>query len=276
MSKLPVAVQVYSVRDDAQADFAGTMKKIKAMGYDGVELAGMYGQSAQQIRAILDQLGLVCISAHVPYQEMTTDIDRVVSDYKTMGCEYIAIPYLGEGERPGDAAFAGVIENIRIFGAKCKAAGITLLYHNHDFEFIRLPNGEYGLDDLYTQVSADLLQTEIDTCWVKVAGEDPAQYIRKYAGRCPVVHLKDFYKSGGKADDMYELIGIEKEKQQSENKAVFEFRPVGHGMQDFPSILAASLESGAKWVVVEQDSSVDCPPIEAIEKSRKYLASLGW
>ena len=68
------------------------------------------------------------------------------------------------------------------------------LYHNHDFEFVKMPNGQYALDYIYTEIPADLLQTELDICWVKVAGEEPVDYIKKYAGRAPVVHLKDFYK----------------------------------------------------------------------------------
>lgn len=276
MAKLPVAVQVYSVRDEAQRDFADTMKKIKDMGYDGVELAGLYGKAPAEIRATLDAVGLVAISAHVPIAEIQKDMAGVIDAYAgTIGCKYIAVPYLAEGDRPGDAGFAAIVETIRSFGALCREAGVTLLYHNHDFEFVRLPGGEYGLDSLYSQVSAELLQTEIDTCWVNVAGENPAAYIRKYANRCPVVHLKDFFKSG-KPADMYELIGIEKEKAQQAQEAVFEFRPVGHGLQNFPEILEACLDSGAQWVVVEQDSSKDRPPMESIAMSRKYLATLGW
>ena len=98
--------------------------------------------------------------------------------------------------------------------------------------------------------------------------------MRKYTGRSPVVHLKDFHKEGRPAN-MYELIGTEVEKKE-ESAGVFEFRPVGHGDQDFPSILQASVDAGAKWVVVEQDQSNGRTPMEAITLSREYLKSLGW
>ena len=136
-----------------------------------------------------------------------------------------------------------------------------------------MPNGQYALDYIYTEIGPDLLQTELDTCWVKVAGECPVAYIKKYAGRSPVVHLKDFIKEG-KPANMYELIGIETEKKEETGK--FEFRPVGHGMQDFPPILEAAVESGAEWVVVEQDQSYDTASIDAIKMSREYLKGLGW
>jgi sugar phosphate isomerase/epimerase len=273
MKILPVAVQVYSVRDAAAADFRGTMQKLKAMGYDGVELAGLYGNPVADIKNILEETGLPAISAHVPLQEMQEDIDKVIATYKSMGCRYIAVPYLMEGSRPGDDAFADILEDIIRFGEACTAQGLTLLYHNHDFEFIVLPDGSFALDDLYAKTTPAQLQAEPDTCWIKVAGQDPAAYIRQYTGRVPVVHLKDFYKVG-QGGKMYELIGIETAEKKAEGH--FEFRPVGHGLQDFPPILAASVDAGASWVVVEQDESVGRTPLEAVAMSRQYLKSLGW
>ncbi len=138
---------------------------------------------------------------------------------------------------------------------------------------MKMPDGRYALDYIYDTIPADLLQTEVDTCWVKVAGEDPAAYVKKYTGRSPVVHLKDFYKEG-QPGNMYQLIGTEVEEQES--KGFFEFRPVGSGMQDFPPILEAALAAGAQWVVVEQDQSNGRTPMEAITMSREYLKTLGW
>lgn len=272
MGKLPVAVQVYSVRENAEADFAGTMKQIKEMGYDGVELAGLYGMEAEEVRKLLDEAGLTCVSAHVPYAELVEDMEGAVEKYKTIGCRYIAIPYLTEEYRPGTPGFDEVVENAKKLGAVCKEKGITLLYHNHDFEFEKMPDGRYALDYLYETVDAGLLQTELDTCWVKVSGEDPAAYIRKYANRSPVVHLKDFV--GEKSEDMYKLIGIDENEKQ--NASRFEFRAVGHGKQDFPAVLEAALESGSQWVVVEQDAHYENTAMEDIRLSREYLKSLGW
>lgn len=274
MKTLPVAVQVYSVRDDAEKDFKGTMQKIKDMGYNGVELAGLYGLSAQEICSILDEVGIPAISAHVPYQELMADLAGTIDQYVTIGVEYIAIPYLGEEDRPDAGNFEQTLKNIEMICSACKEKGITTLYHNHDFEFVKMPDGRYALDYMYETIPADLLQTELDTCWVNVAGENPADFVRKYSGRAPVVHLKDFIKEGRPAN-LYELIGTEVGKE-AESAGKFEFRPVGSGMQDFPSILAASIDAGSKWVVVEQDQSYGQTPLEAIESSRNYLKTLGW
>ena len=161
---------------------------------------------------------------------------------------------------------------VKIIGAEVKKQGLTLLYHNHDFEFVKL-DGKYALDVLYDTVPADLLQTELDVCWVRVGGEEPASYIRKYTGRAPVVHLKDY--AGGKSEHMYELIGIESEERAPEENP-FEFRPVGSGVQDMPAIIKAAEDAGAQWVVVEQDMpSMGLAPLQCIEKSRQYLKSIG-
>ncbi len=273
MKTLPVAVQVYSVRDDAEKDFAGTMKKIKEIGYEGVELAGLYGHTPAEIREAVEAAGLKAVSAHVPFQELAADMEGTVKQYEEIGVEYIAIPYLMEEDRPGTPRFEGNVKLFEEIAKTCKAHGIQTLYHNHDFEFVKMPNGQYALDYIYSTIPADLLQTELDTCWVKVAGEDPAAYVKKYSGRAPVVHLKDFHKEGRPAN-MYQLIGTDVKEEESHG--TFEFRPVGHGDQDFPPILEASIEAGSKWVVVEQDQSVGRTPIEAIAMSREYLKSLGW
>ncbi len=141
-------------------------------------------------------MGLVPLSAHVPFQELEADIEGTVAQYKEIGMQYIAIPYLMEEDRPAPRSSSRTLRPSRRSAKPAKKVGITLLYHNHDFEFVKMPNGQYALDYIYTEIPADLLQTELDICWVKVAGEEPVDYIKKYAGRAPVVHLKDFYKEG--------------------------------------------------------------------------------
>lgn len=269
---LPVALQVYSVRDDASADLRSTLEKIKSIGYDGVEFAGLYGYSPDEVKKMCEDIGLVQISAHVPYYDMISDPEGIMSDYKKIGCRFIAIPYLAEEDRPGKDGFDKVIENASLLGKAAKQKGIQLLYHNHDFEFVKI-DGKYALEILYDEVDAELLKTELDTCWVNVGGEDPAEYIRKFSGRAPVVHLKDFF--GERSEDMYELIGIEKKTLARPKN--FEFRPIGSGIQNFSEILKASEEAGAEWLVVEQDQpSMGLTPLECAEKSREYLRQLGY
>jgi len=272
MGKLPVAAQIYTVRDEAERDFLSVVKQIKEMGYDGAELAGLYRYSPSEIKAMLSEAGLKPVSAHVPVQDWLDNMEKTADDYKEIGCEYVAIPYLGEDRRPGSESFPETLDLIRKIGNLCNERGMKLLYHNHDFEFITMPSGLFGLDEIYAQVSPELLQTEIDTCWVKVSGVDPAEFIRKYTGRSPVVHLKDYV--GRKTENMYNLIG---QKPTVEEESVqFQFRAVGDGCQDWAGILQASLDAGSKWFVVEQDMHNMYTPMEDLRRSREYLRSLGW
>ena len=269
----PIALQLYSVRDELALDFAGTLKRVKDLGYDGVEFAGLYGLEPARIRLLLQEIGLKPVSAHVPFTDLIADPAKVIADYAAIGCPYIVIPYLMPEFRPGAEKFDEVIAGARVIGEAAKVAGLTLLYHNHDFEFEKI-EGEYALDILYKDVPSSLLKTEIDTCWVNVAGENPAAYIRKYAGRSPVVHLKDFVMPGKKPAKLYELIGID-EVAANAADVVFEFRPLGQGVQDFPEILAACKDSGAEWVVVEQDMpSLKMTALECAAASIHYLKQL--
>lgn len=274
--KLPVAVQLYSVRDEMEKDFYGTIQKMKDLGYDGVEFAGLFGEEPAKIKEFCAEIGIVPISAHVPYYDMLENPGKVLSDYAEIDCKYVVVPYLTEECRPGTEGFAATVEGIRKIGEAAKALGLQLLYHNHDFEFVTI-DGEYALDVLYSTVPADLLKTEIDTCWVNVAGVNPAEYVEKYSGRAPVVHLKDFKKSGDKLGKLYDLIGIDDEAQEDEEEDAFSFMPVGYGVQDIPAILAACENAGAEWVVVEQDSPAkNDTPLNSVKLSREYLKTLNW
>ena len=270
--KFPIGIQVYSVRGEAKADLKGTLAQIKEMGYDGVEFAGLYDYTPDQIHDMCEELGLVPISAHVPYLDLMADAKGTLEKYKAIGCKYVAVPYLTPEYRPGADKFPEVIEGIKMIGAVAKEMGIQLLYHNHDFEFVQL-DGKYALDVLYEEIDEDILKTELDVCWVNVGGENPASYIAKYSGRAPVVHLKDFY--GEKSEDMYELIGIE--KKAPTRPSGFELRPVGSGIQNFPEIIKAAEAAGTEWLIVEQDNpSMGLTPIECAKKSREYLKSIGY
>ena len=270
-----IGLQLYTVRDELNNDFEGTLKAVSEMGYDGVEFAGIAGKSAEEVKSLCDKYNLIPISAHVSLKEML-EVPEVFETYKKIGCKYIVVPYLPAEDRPNGDDCVALIEKVSALCKKAKAAGLTMLYHNHDFEFVKLSDGTYFLDKLYQDIPAELLETEIDTCWVNVAGEDPSAYVRKYTGRAHVVHLKDFYKKGANVEGMYELIGI-KPTEAAASTETFGLRPVGHGMQNIPAIIDASKDAGAEWLIVEQDRPTpDKKPIDEVKLSREYLKSIGY
>ncbi len=267
--KINLAYQIYSAREEAEKDLLSVLKQLRSLGYDGVEFAGFYGHSAEAVLAMLKETGLAAVSSHVPYDAFMADMKATVDYHVAIGCKFIAVPYLDEATRPGAPGFAAALRNINAFGCLCKDAGIQLLYHNHDFEFVTV-SGQYGLDFIYDASPAELLQTEIDTCWVKVAGLVPAEYIAKYAGRAPIVHLKDFVGGKSEGEALYALIkadGSDDAAVQAKEQPAFDFRPVGYGVQDVPAIMKAGLAAGAQWFVVEQDRSSERAPLEAAKMS---------
>lgn len=250
MSKPIIALQLYTVRDFAVKDPRDTLQKIKEMGYNDVELAGMYGLSAQEFRALLDEVGLRAVSAHVGYGDFKNDIDGTVDAYKTLGCKYVAIPWLDEHDLPGGENWAESKPLLQKIAAKLRESGIVPLYHNHDFEFKKLTNGEYILDAFFRELPE--FDTEIDSGWVAAVDLCPATYIKQYAGRCPLIHLKDTIITDGNIVD----------------------HPVGSGSQDMPAITKAALESGAAGFVAELDETTGMTSLEAAKQSLEYLRGL--
>ncbi len=231
----PIAYQLYSARDIFDDDPIGVLKKIKEAGYDGVEPAGYYGLSPHYFRGICDTLGLKVVSIHLSFWTLTENIDDTVANLKALGCEYAAIPG-AFGMFIGSDRYDYFVKGFSRLGKALKNAGIQLLYHNHGFEFEKA-NGEYALDVLYNCFDPDTVKAEIDCGFAKYSGLEPAKLIRKYRGRAPVLHLKDFNFNEGVEGDFSTFAC-----------------PVGDGALDVPSILSAAEFSGSEWLVVEQDS----------------------
>ena len=275
MSKPTVALQLYTVRDFAAKDLPGTLKQVKAMGYDTVELAGTYDLETADFKKLLDDNGLEAVSAHVGYQAFEADAAGTVAMYKALGCKIVSIPWLGLESLPGGPDFDKTKALMTKIAALCKEQGMVLGYHNHAFELTETtPCGAFVLDALFDALPADVLQAQLDTGWVTAAGQDSVAYIKKYAGRCPTVHLKDIVKSGGDtAKAAVELLGSD---TGLELDAKYEDRPVGQGMQDMPAVTKAAIENGAWLMVVELDEAVGMTSLEAAKQSREYLKSLGY
>jgi sugar phosphate isomerase/epimerase len=276
MKNFKVALQLYTIREDMEKDLEAALRTVKEIGYDYVEFAGYYGQPAEKIKELLDKYQLICVSVHQGYDVFLKDEQASIEYLKTIGAKYCAIPWMGKDKHAGTPAYDNTVKEITSVGKALKNDGIQLLYHNHDFEFETFEE-KFLLDWLYESVSDDYLQAEIDTCWVKYAGQDPAAYVRKYTGRTPIVHLKDFVSPNFNAGPVYALIDNsgKEDKSATSEVATFSFKPVGYGVQDIPSILAAAEDAGAEIVVVEQDQSPDRPAMEAAKMSREYLRTLG-
>lgn len=243
MNRIPLAVQLYTVREQCKRDFSGTLRQVAKIGYEYVELAGMHGLSAIELRKLLDDLGLKVISAHMPLDPL----EKTIEDSRALGAKMVACGYDPKKLKSVDGCReAG--RYLSEIGGKLRAAGIELAYHNHNWEFEKV-EGQYALDRLYEAADPQNLKAQLDVYWVKRGGEDPLKYIEQLGSRCLMLHLKDMAPDG-------------------------DFAEVGSGTLDFPAILKAGEQVGTKALIVEQDTCKR-PPLESIRMSFDHLKKLG-
>lgn len=242
---LKIGLQLYTLRDELEQDFEGTLRKVAALGYKGVEFFHYFGRTASEVKHLLDDLGLVALGAHRPYDALLNDTEQEITYNLEIGNSNLIVPFLSEEQRN----YEEVAANLKIIGAKCKAHGAVLLYHNHDFELTDRYGDRTAFDGLFEEVPADLLQVEMDTCWVYHAGYDPVEYINKYAGRLPIIHLKDLKKL---EDGSPETVVL------------------GEGEVNLVAILQAAEQANVEWAVVEQDFC-SRSPLESVADSLNWV-----
>lgn len=230
--KLPVAIQLYSVRDAMEKDFAGTLKKIAGLGYKGVEFAGFGGFPAVQMKELLGELGLIPVGSHTSMASLQGNLDEIIEYNLTIGNKYIICPFNKYESKDDYISAAKFYDEC---GKKIRAFGLELLYHNHDFEFTKY-DGEYGLDIIFKNVKPENVGAELDLGWIFYTGIDPAAFLKNFKKRCPLVHIKDFMSIGEKT-----------------------FTEIGNGLVDVKGIAAAAVEAGVEWLIVEQDVSNSTP-----------------
>ncbi len=250
MANVPVALQLYTVREDAARDFGGTLDQVAAIGYTAVELAGYGPLSPQEFRAKLDALGMTVAGSHIALTRLENELPAVIEECRTLGCPTLVCPFLPPERRTEDA-FRAVAAALNRIGAMAHAEGFGLCYHNHAFEFETTIDGVTAFEWLAANTDPALVQLELDAFWAQKAGHDPAALLERYAGRIPLVHLKDMT-----AD------------------AEATFAPVGTGSVNFAPLFAAAERGGVRWYIVEQDRAVGSA-IEAARTSFENLKQMG-
>ena len=272
MKKFNVGLQLYGVRGAMANDFEGTLRAVKDMGYDYVEFAGYFGRSGEEIKALLDEIGLKCVSVHQGLDFFNENPVEKINFLKTFGVKYNVIPWYKKEELAGTPAWENTAKRFCDIAKLLSEHGMKLGYHNHDFEF-NTYEGKYLHDYIFEAVPEEQIEPEFDTCWVRYAGIAPEDKIREFSGRVTLVHLKDFV-CGEKADGpVYDLIDKDGNPIKPDNvaKNSFKMRPLGQGIQNFKAILEACEECGTEYVIVEQDNTYDLPELEAARISREYL-----
>ena len=253
MPQSVLAAQLYTVRQFTKTpeDIARTLVKVKAIGYDAIQISAFGPCDPGEIARMLEGEELTCASTHTAWGRLVDDFDKVIGEHRMWGCEHPAI-----GGMPGEYRSAeGIAEFARLadeVGKKIVAAGMDFSYHNHNFEFQKA-GGKTWLELLYEKSDPRYLKAEIDTYWVQAGGGDPAEWIRRCAGRIPVLHLKDM-TMGPDGVRMAEI---------------------GEGNLNWPAILAAAKDAGVQWYCIEQDDCYERDPFDSLKISLDNLHEMG-
>ena len=187
-------LQLWSLRHSTSTDAEGALRQVRELGYDGVELAGDYGWDAARWRALLDETGLQALAAHVGLDSLEKDLAAKLAFHRRLGADCIVVPSLNRELQTPDG-YREAARRLNTLGEKMKAEGFRLGYHNHDFEFARLPDTqEVGMDILLANTDPALVGFEFDAFWLETAGRDAVDFIRERSRRVLFVHAKDLRK----------------------------------------------------------------------------------
>jgi sugar phosphate isomerase/epimerase len=270
-SGFPVGIQLYTVGDDLKKDPAGTLKKIAQIGYSEVESAGWGTLSPAQFRDLVRDSGLRIPSAHLEFGMQ--DTEKLLDDAKTLLVEYVVSSMLApKGEAIGDFFkslnsmcaddFRRIAAQANEIGQRAKAAGMQYAYHNHNFEFRDMGDGQTGYDILLEETDASVVKFETDCGWIKVGGKDPVEYLRRHGNRVAMLHVKDFKNITKPVTALF-----------SPDRPIP--TELGRGSVDLKLIVDAGLRAGVKHIFVEQEPPFkEVPAMEAAEIDYRFLKSL--
>lgn len=244
----PIGLQLYTVRDLMDRDVAWALREVAAVGYKEVEFAGLFDKSPKEVAKYLEQAGLVAPSTHIALERLTSDLQGVVNEARILGHQTIVCPSIDAGRRRDSAGWRRVAADLNRIGESLQRVGLTFAYHNHDFEFQPLPDGETGYDILLGECDPKLVKMEMDLFWITKGGRDPLTYFAKWPGRFPLVHVKDMAGNGTMTN-------------------------VGKGHIDWGRIFAKRREAGIEHFFVEHDNPTS--PLADIKVSYDYMARLG-
>jgi len=222
-----IGLQLYTLRDQMAEDFTGTIERLAEIGYNELEFAGYYGNSPQEVKALLDRLGLRGTSAHHGLDDLNANLSAILDTAEGIGIEYIVLPYIGQDMR-SEAGYGQLADACNRIGAACSERGFGFAYHNHDFEFDALGD-ETAMDFLLKNTDPAVVNIELDLFWVAVADHDPVDFFQRYPGRFKLCHIKD-----GRGRTML---------------------PVGTGEIDFARIFAQRELAGFERYYIEQDDA---------------------
>lgn len=249
MTRVPIALQLYSVREDCERDLPGTLEAVARMGYEGVEFAGYYDHSARELRAMLDGLGLAVAGTHIGLHTLLGDrLAETVEFNRTLGNRFLIVPGLPEERRTSRAAWLETARQFNEIAERLAEEGMVAGYHNHHVEFMPM-DGELPWDTFFGNTRENVVM-QLDVGNACHGGAEPTEVLQRYPGRALTVHLKEYSQANPQA-----LIGE------------------GEVRWDDVFRLCETI-GGTEWYIVEQESYA-YPPLECVDRCLRALRAMG-
>ncbi|QSZ58910.1 sugar phosphate isomerase/epimerase [Rhizobium sp. ZX09] len=244
---LPIAAQMYTLRNSGTLEEQLTI--LNRAGVSAVETVDMQKVSASELNTLLEKHKIKVISSHVPIDKLRGNLDEVITEQKAVGNPVVTVPFLKPEDRPKDAAsWTAFGKELGGYADKLSAAGLSMAYHNHDFEMAKF-DGKTALE-LLLDAAGPKLQAEVDVAWVARSGNDPAEFLGTLKGKVFAIHAKDNAPAG-----------------TAENERGFAI--LGTGTLDWKTILPAAKHAGAKWFILEHDLPLDAEAV--VTKGNAFL-----
>ncbi len=257
MPKCAIGAQLFTVRQFTKTieDVERTFRKIADIGYKFIQISSMGPVDYKQVARIVKDNGLVVGATHHGWDEFRDGLDNIIACNKAWGCKYPVVPGLG-GEYHSLDGLKRFLDELGPIAEKLSAEGMNVSYHNHNWEFARFdcPDNKTWMETLLELSEGMGLNFEIDTYWVQAGGAEPTLWLKKCAGRIPVIHLKD--------------MSITSDRE-------IRMAAIGEGNLDWPGLLEAANAGGTKFAFIEQDLTYDRDPFDCLATSLRYLQSLG-
>ena len=266
-TKIPLGIQLYTVRAETDKDVEGTLRKLYALGFREIEFAGYYKMAAADLGKLMKSIGFTLVSTHTGADDIVKNGDQIIADAKTLGLQYIicSSPMAKSAEKAklewgkkmealDLADWKANAELLNKFGKQVKDAGLVLGYHNHHTEFKKFGD-KMAYTELMSATDPKLVKIELDVGWVVAAGQDPIALLNKYQGRVMALHVKDI----GKLDpDPHKATTV----------------AVGEGTIDWKKVIGTAHANGVKHYFYEQEPPYTRPVLDSAKISADYLSKL--
>jgi sugar phosphate isomerase/epimerase len=264
--KIPLGIQLWTVKSDAEKDLEGTLRKVYAAGFRDIEFAGYYGKSPADLAKLMKDIGFNLVSTHAGAADIAKKGDQIIADAKALGLKYVVCSSPGvspEKEKlPWEERMKAVdltdwkwnAELFNKFGKQVADAGMTFGYHNHSAEFKKF-DGKTAFDHLYSMTDPKYVKIEMDIGWVVVAQQDPVALLNQYKDRVIALHVKDVAKRGADGKDPSSVA-------------------LGEGTIDWKKVIGTAHANGVKSYFYEQEEPFTRPILDSVKISGDYLTKL--